>query len=307
MTNSALSGIRIIDLTRVLAGPYCTMMLGDYGAEIIKIEQVGVGDGTRQWGPPWIGDQAAYFLSINRNKKSLTLNLKTEAGRVIVRQLCDSADILIENFKVGALEKWGLGWDDLHKRNPRLIMCSITGYGQTGPYKNRAGYDAMIQAQGGIMSITGAVDGEPAKVGVAIADITTGMFAANAILAALNHRHQSGEGQYIDVALFDSQLAWLANVAHNHFATGDVPQRYGNGHASLVPYQDFPTADGSFMLAVGSDRQYKALCLAANRPDLWEDERFQLGAGRVEYRTILIPQLESTVQNSTDRLLAWPV
>lgn len=299
MTNpspSALENIRVIDLTRVLAGPYCTMLLGDYGAEIIKVEQAGVGDGTRQWGPPWLGDQAAYFMTMNRNKKSITLNLKTDEGREVLRQLVDSADILIENFKVGDMAKWGLDYDSLHERNPRLIMCSITGYGQTGPYRKRAGYDAMIQAQGGIMSITGPEDGAGSKVGVAIVDITTGLFASNAIMAALHHRESSGEGQYIDVALFDTQLAWLANVAHNHFATGEVPKRFGNGHASLVPYQDFPTADGAFMLAIGSDRQYKSLCEAAGRSDLWDDVRFQTNHGRVTHRDDLIPHLETLFQ-----------
>ncbi len=305
MTQSALHGIRIVDLTRVLAGPYCTMMLGDYGAEIIKIEQVGTGDGTRQWGPPWQGDQSAYFLSVNRNKKSVTLNLKEAQGREIVRQLCDSADIVVENFKVGAMQAWGLGWETLHARNPRLIMCSITGYGQTGPARNQAGYDAMIQAQGGIMSITGEKEGAPAKVGVAIADITTGMFAANAILAALIFRQHSGEGQYIDLALFDSQLGWLANIAQNHFATDAVPQRYGNGHASIVPYQDFETADGSIMLAVGNDRQFEALCQAAQWHDLAADPRFKVNADRVANRDTLIQTLTTRFrQKPTAKWLA---
>lgn len=303
MPQTALHNIRIIDLSRVLAGPYCTMTLADYGAEVIKIEQPGSGDSTRQWGPPWVGDESAYFFSTNRNKKSMTLNLKSEEGMQIVRELVNSADVLIENFKVGTMKRLGLDYETLAAENPRLIYASITGYGQDGPRKDEPGYDAMIQAQGGIMSITGPAEGEPHKVGVAIVDITTGLFTAQAILAALYHRKQSGRGQYIDVALFDTQLAWLANIGQNYLVTGETPQRYANSHASLVPYQGFPTADGHLTLAIGTDGQYQRLCQVMERPDLWDDERFQTNPGRVQHRDVLIPLLREVLQTRTTA--AW--
>lgn len=292
----ALSDIRILDFTRVLAGPYCTQMLSDFGAEVIKIEQPGAGDGTRGWGPPWVrsrdgsADQSAYFLSVNRNKRSVTLNLKHERGRAIALRLAARSDVLIENFMPGTLDGLGLGYAALREVNPRLIVCSITGYGQDGPYRDRPGYDFMIQAQGGIMSITGPEDGEPYKVGVAIADITTGLFAASAVLAALHHRERTGEGQAVDVSLLDSQVAWLANVAHNYFA-GETPRRYGNAHASIVPYEVFPTADGHIALAVGSDAQFRRLCEAAGRADLGDDARYRANAGRVANRAELVAAL----------------
>jgi len=289
---AALGNIRVVDLSRILAGPYATMILADYGAEVIKIEEPGKGDGTRQWGPPWVGSESAYFLSVNRNKKSITLNLKSEAGIDILKTLAADADVFIENFKVGTMKRMGLDYESLCQQNPGLIYCSISGYGQTGPYRNRPGYDFMIQAQGGIMSITGPPNGEPHKVGVAIVDITTGLFASNAILAALHLREQTGEGQYIDIALLDTQVAWLANVAHNYFATEEPPQRYGNAHANIVPYEIFPTADGHLALAVGSDGQYQKFCQAVERPDLWNDERFQTNPGRVEHRNELVPILQ---------------
>ncbi|MFQ5399773.1 MAG: CaiB/BaiF CoA transferase family protein [Anaerolineae bacterium] len=291
--HSALDDILIIDLSRVLAGPYCTMLLADYGAKVIKIEQPDSGDGTRQWGPPWIGDQSAYFLSVNRNKKSMTLNLKTAEGQAILKQLVAEADVLIENFKLGTMKRLGLDYDTLAEAHPDLIYCSITGYGQTGPNRERPGYDFMIQAQGGIMSITGPADGEPHKVGVAIVDITAGLFAANAIQAALHYRSRTGRGQFIDVALLDSQLAWLANVAHNYFATGEKPVRYGNAHPNIVPYETFPTADGFVAVAIGSDGQYRRFCQVTDRPDLWGDARFQTNAGRVEHRSELVPLLQA--------------
>ncbi len=289
---AALSDIRVIDLSRILAGPYCTMLLADYGAEVIKIEQPGVGDGTRQWGPPWVGGESAYFLSVNRNKKSITLNLKSDTGKAILKKLVADADIFIENFKVGTMKRMGLDYETLCQNNPGLIYCSISGYGQTGPYRKRPGYDFMIQAQGGIMSVSGSADGSPHKVGVAIVDITAGLFASNAILAALHHREKTGEGQYIDVALLDTQVAWLANVAHNYFATGETPGRYGNAHPNIVPYETFPTADGYIALAVGSDGQYSKFCQVVERLDLWADERFQTNANRVRYRHILVPLLQ---------------
>jgi len=283
--------MRVIDLSRVLAGPYCTMMLADYGAEVIKVEQPGMGDGTRQWGPPWVDGESAYFLSVNRNKKSMTLNLKSEKGKAILEQLVASADILIENFKPGTMQRMGLNYEKLSQDNPGLIYCSISGYGQTGPYRDRPGYDLMIQAQGGIMSITGPTEGESHKVGVAIVDITAGLFAASAILSALHHRERTGEGQYIDVALLDTQVAWLANVAHNYFATGQMPGRFGNAHPNIVPYETFPTADGELALAVGSDDQYRRFCEVVEQPDLWQDQRFQTNAGRITHRKVIIPRL----------------
>jgi crotonobetainyl-CoA:carnitine CoA-transferase CaiB-like acyl-CoA transferase len=289
----ALSDIRVIDLSRILAGPYCTMLLADYGAEVIKIEQPSVGDGTRQWGPPWIGDESAYFLSVNRNKKSLTLNLKNDEGKAILKNLAVDADVLIENFKPGTMERMGLDYDTLSQDNPGLIYCAISGYGQNGPYRDRPGYDFMIQAQGGIMSVSGPADGEPHKVGVAIVDITAGLFASNAILTALHYRKESGEGQYIDIALLDTQVAWLANVAHNYFATGENPGRYGNAHPNIVPYETFPTSDGYIALAVGSDGQYRKFCQVIERPDLWAEERFQTNANRVKYRDELVPLLQN--------------
>jgi formyl-CoA transferase len=301
--DEALSNIRVIDLSRILAGPYATMLLADYGAEIIKVEQPGQGDGTRQWGPPWVGEESAYFLSVNRNKKSITLNLKNDAGIAILKKLVADADVFIENFKVGAMKRKGLDYETLSQLNPDLIYCSISGYGQTGPYKNRPGYDFMIQAQGGIMSVSGPTNGEPHKVGVAIVDITAGLFASNAILAALYHRERTGEGQYIDVALLDTQVAWLANVAHNYFATGKTPGRYGNAHPNIVPYETFPTADGYLALAIGSDSQYRKFCQAVGRPDLWADEQYRTNAGRVEYRDELIPILQDLLRTRTTE--AW--
>ena len=290
-TAGALRNLKVLDLSRILAGPYCTMLLADYGAEVIKVEQPGRGDGTRQWGPPWVGEESAYFLSVNRNKKSVTLNLKTEEGKAILARLAAGADVLVENFKLGTMERLGLGYETLAQTNPALIYCAITGYGQTGPYRERPGYDFMIQAQGGIMSITGPVGGEPYKVGVAIVDITAGLYAAAAILAALHHRDVTGEGQFIDVALLDAQVGWLANVAHNYFATEKTPQRYGNAHPNIVPYETFPTQDGPIAVAVGSDEQYRRLCDVAGRPDLLA-ERFRTNAGRVAHRDELVPLLQ---------------
>ena len=289
----ALEGIRVLDLSRILAGPYIGMLLGDYGAEVIKIEQPGSGDGTRQWGPPWVGEQAAYFFSANRNKKSLTLNLKSEDGLGILHQLLESADVLIENFKVGGMAKMGLDYKTLAKKYPKLIYVSVTGYGQTGPDKNKPGYDAMIQAQGGIMSITGPEDGMPHKVGVAVVDVTTGLYATTAVLAALNHRHSSGRGQHIDMALLDSQVGWLVNIAQNYLATGERPGRFGNAHPSLVPYETFETADGHIVLAIGSDAQFQKFCTLAERPDLWEDARYQSNGGRVENRIELLKEVRT--------------
>ncbi len=292
----ALSHITVLDLSRVLAGPYATMTLGDYGAEVIKIEQPGRGDDSRHWGPPFTdGGQSAYFLCTNRNKRSLTLNLKTEAGHKIFRRLAAQADVVVENFKAGGMERLGLGYDSLRTENPGLIYCAITGYGQTGPDRALPGYDTVIQAQGGIMSITGSTsegtDGEPIKVGVAIVDITAGLQAVVAILTALQHRDRTGEGQQIDIALYDTQLSWLANVASGYLLSGDPPRRYGNAHGTVVPYQTFATADGHLMLAVGNDAQFASLAEAVSEPAWADDELFATNPARVQFREQLIPAL----------------
>ncbi len=295
----ALADIRVLDLSRVLAGPFCTMLLADFGADVIKVEAPGRGDDTRHWGPPWAGGESAYFLSVNRNKRSITLNLKHERGRQILLDLVARSDVFIENFKVGTAKRLGLDYETLREINPRLIYCSITGYGQTGPYRDRPGYDFVIQAEGGIMSITGPADGEPHKVGVAIVDITAGLFAATAILAALHHRERTGEGQYIDIALLDAQVGWLANVAQNYLVSGEVPKRYGNAHPNIVPYEVFPTADGYIAVGIGNDLQYRRFCELTGRMDLWEDGRFQTNPGRVEHRDELIPRLRELFRTKT--------
>jgi formyl-CoA transferase len=290
---SLLSGVRVLDLSRVLAGPYCTMLLGDLGAEIIKLEAPGLGDDTRQWGPPFTpGGESAYFLCVNRNKRSITLNLKSEKGLSILKELVQKSDILVENFRVGTMEKWGLGYEDLQKLKPGLIYCTITGYGYTGPYRNLPGYDFIIQAQGGVMSITGPEQGEPYKVGVAIADITAGLFACNAILAALFEHQRSGKGQRIDISLLDSQVAWLANVGSNYLVSGEKTRRYGNAHPNIVPYQTFKARDGYFALGIGNDGQFRQFCQKAGMPELADDLRFRTNADRVKNRNELIPRLE---------------
>ncbi|RLT37081.1 MAG: CoA transferase [Chloroflexi bacterium] len=292
--DKALADLTVLDLSRVLAGPYGTMVLGDLGAQVIKVEQPGRGDDTRQWGPPFTAHgQSAYFLSVNRNKRSITLNLKSEEGRAILRCLAAQADVLIENFKVGVMESLGLGYAALRDLNPGLIYCSITGYGQTGPYKDRPGYDTVIQAQGGLMSITGPAEesGEPFKVGVAIVDVSAGLFAVIGILAALHYRQRTGQGQQIDIALYDAQLGWLANVASAYLLSGQPPQRYGNAHATIVPYQTFATADGHLMLAVGNDGQFRALCGALAVGYLADDPRFATNPNRVANRDALVSLL----------------
>lgn len=289
MSDKALADIRVVDFSRVLAGPYCTMLLADLGADVIKIENPVGGDETRQWGPPWLDGQSAYYLSVNRNKRSIALDLKQPKDLEIAHRLAETADVLVENFKVGGMAGFGLDYETLSKSNPRLVYCSITGYGQDGPYATRPGYDFILQAEGGLMSITGPQKGQPCKVGVAIVDITAGLFASHAILAALHHREKTGQGQYIDVALLDAQLGWLANVAQNYLVSGQPPKRHGNAHPNIVPYETFETADGWLALGVGNDRQYERLCNIANRIDLWEDERFQTNPGRVEHRRNLLP------------------
>ena len=272
---SPLKGIRVLDVSRILAGPSCTQLLGDYGAEILKVERPGAGDDTRHWGPPFLHDEegnrsteSAYYLSANRNKRSLTVNMADPQGQKLIRDLALESDVFIENFKVGGSKLFGLDYDTLKEINPRLIYCSISGFGQDGPYANRPGYDFMIQAMGGIMSLTGPEDGDPYKVGVGIADVMCGMYACTAILAALQHRERSGEGQYIDVALLDSQVAWLVNSAQNYLTSSQLPARYGNGHPNIVPYEVFPTSDGYFALAVGNDAQFKGFCDVIDHPEL---------------------------------------
>lgn len=302
-----LANIRVLDLTRVLAGPWCTQNLADLGADVIKVERPGSGDDTRGWGPPYLKDQAgadtteaAYYLSANRNKRSLALDFTTEAGREVILALAKKADILVENYKVGGLKKYGLDYESLRQINPKLIYCSITGFGQTGPYATRPGYDYIIQGMGGLMSITGEHDdlpgGGPQKAGVAVADLMTGMYATVAILAALNERHSSGQGQYIDMALLDCQVAMLANQNLNYMTSGQAPKRAGNAHQNLVPYQVFEVEDGHLILAVGNDSQFAAFCRLINMPELAEDDRYRKNTGRVVNRDSLIPLLATVMK-----------
>lgn len=307
----ALSHIRVLDLSRVLAGPWAGQIFGDLGAEVIKVERPGSGDDTRHWGPPYIKDaegndsrEAAYFQSANRNKQSLTLDFTQPEGQRLVRELVAQCDVLLENFKVGGLAAYGLDYESLKVINPRLIYCSITGFGQTGPYAKRAGYDFMIQGLGGLMSLTGRPEGEegagPMKVGVALTDILTGLYASVGVLAALNQREHSGIGQHIDVALLDVQVACLANQAMNYLTTGLSPKRLGNAHPNIVPYQDFPSADGNFILAVGNDGQFRKFCEVAGIAQLADDARFATNKARVAHRAELIPLLrQATVFKTT--------
>jgi len=305
--NAALSHLRVLDMSRILAGPWASQILADMGAEVIKIERPGQGDDTRSWGPPYAKDQhgqdtseAAYYLSANRGKKSIAIDITQEAGQKIIRQLARQSDVVLENFKVGGLKKYGLDYETLNKINPQLIYCSITGFGQTGSYANRPGYDFVIQGMGGLMSITGQRDdmpgGGPQRVGVALADVTTGLYASIAILAALANRYETGEGQYIDLALLDVQAAVLANQAMNYFTTGKSPGRLGNEHPNIVPYQSLATADGHIILAVGNDFQFKRFCELINEPELAHDSRFISNKERVRNRAILIPVIEKIMK-----------
>jgi len=297
----ALDGIRILDFSRVLAGPFCTMLLADFGADVIKVERPGVGDDTREWGPPYAGDKhmSAYFISVNRNKRSLTLNLKSSEGQQIARQLAMQSDVIIENFKVGQMKTYGLDYETLRAEHPGVVYCSITGYGQDGPYTQRPGYDYVIQGQSGLMSITGPEEGPPYKVGVATADIYAGMYAANAIQAALRHRDSTGTGQYIDVALLDAQVAALVNVVSNFLVSHQTPPRFGNAHPNIVPYQVFQAADDYFILNVGNDLQFRSLCGAIDRPELIDDPRFNTNPNRVVNRTEMIAILEPIFREKT--------
>lgn len=312
----ALSHIRVLDLSRVLAGPWAAQTLGDLGAEIIKVERPEAGDDTRTWGPPYLKDaqgqptrDAAYFLCTNRNKKSIAIDLSTPEGQKLVRELVLHCDVLIENFKVGSLKQYGLDYDSLHALHPRLVYCSVTGFGQTGPYAQRAGYDFLIQGMGGLMSISGQPEGTPGagpmKVGVALTDILTGLYASTSILAALQAREVTGRGQHIDLALLDVGVACLANQSMNYLHSGVAPKRMGNAHPNTVPYQDFPTADGHMILAVGNDGQFARFCQAAERAEWAADTRFATNAARVNNRVVLIALMrELTVTRSTREWVA---
>ncbi len=311
-TSGPLAGVRVLDLSRVLAGPWATQMLADLGAEVIKIERPGTGDDTRQWGPPFTtrtdgspGD-AAYFLCANRGKKSVELDMAAPEGAQAIRALAATCDVVVENFKVGGLAKYGLDHAALAAVNPRLVYCSITGFGQTGPRAAQAGYDYMIQAMGGLMSVTGQPDGspgaEPMKVGVAVVDLATGLYASNAILAALLHARATGQGQHIDIALFDVQAAMLANQATNWFVSGVAPTRMGNAHPNLVPYQPFPCSDGMVVIAVGNDAQFRALCGALGAEGAASDDRFATNAGRIAHRAAVVAALSTLTSGLT---MAW--
>ena len=314
----ALAGIKVLDLSRVLAGPWCTQVLADLGADVVKVERPGMGDDTRQWGPPFLKDaegndttQASYFTACNRNKRSVTIDMATPEGQALIKQMALQADIVVENFKVGGLKQYGLDHESLRALNPRLIYCSVTGFGQDGPYAERAGYDLMVQAMTGMMSITGRADTEPGggplRVGVAVIDLFTGMYASNAILAALHVRDNAatgtGQGQHIDMALLDVGMAVLANQASGFLATGQAPGRMGNSHPSLAPYQDFPTQDGNMLLAIGNDGQFQRFCAAAGQPDWAVDARFTTNTLRVQHRSELIPMMEAVTR--TRSTAAW--
>ncbi|HSG25437.1 MAG TPA: CoA transferase [Anaerolineales bacterium] len=297
-----LKDVVIIDLTRVLAGPYCTQMLGDLGAEVIKVEMPGQGDDTRQWGPPFTeSGESAYFLSANRNKRSLTLNLKSEQAIEILKGLIARADVLVDNFRTGTLERFGLDDDTLQQIRPGLIYATITGYGYTGPYADRPGYDFMVQAMGGLMSVTGPEDGEPIRVGIAIADLATGIFTVSAILAALYGRERTGQGQRIDMSLIDSQVAMMSYVASNYLVSGELPGRLGNGHPNIVPYQSFKAKDQHFAFAAGNDRQWNKFCEALGKTEWMEDERFATNRARVQNRAQVVSELKEVFATRTAR------
>ncbi|MFM7416062.1 MAG: CaiB/BaiF CoA transferase family protein [Alphaproteobacteria bacterium] len=296
-----LSGLRVLDLTRVLAGPTCTQMLGDLGAEVIKIERPEAGDDTRGFAPPFVPNtkESAYFVGVNRNKKSVTLDIAKPEGQAIILKLLEHCDILVENFKVGALAKYGLGYEQLAKSHPRLIYCSITGFGQTGPYAPRPGYDALIQAMGGVMSLTGDPNGSPQKVGVPVADLFAGLYGCIGILAAVNHRNSTGQGQQIDIGMLDTHVAWLANQGMNYLATGENPPRLGNQHPNIAPYQEFPTKDGYIILAVGNDPTFERFCKAFGQEALLTDTRFATNPIRVQNRQLVTDTLTPVMKSKT--------
>jgi len=296
-----LTGLRVLDLTRVLAGPTCTQMLGDLGAEVIKIERPEAGDDTRGFAPPFVPNtkESAYFVGVNRNKKSVTLDIAKPEGQAIIHKLLEHCDILVENFKVGALAKYGLGYEQLAKSHPRLIYCSITGFGQTGPYAPRPGYDALIQAMGGVMSLTGEPNGSPQKVGVPVADLFAGLYGCIGILAAVNHRNSTGQGQQIDIGMLDTHVAWLANQGMNYLATGENPPRLGNQHPNIAPYQEFPTKDGYIILAVGNDPTFERFCKAFGQEALLADPRFATNPIRVQNRQLVTDTLTPVMKSKT--------
>jgi crotonobetainyl-CoA:carnitine CoA-transferase CaiB-like acyl-CoA transferase len=295
-----LKDIRVLDITRALAGPYCTMMLGDLGADVIKVERPKSGDESRGWGPPFVGEaygpyigESAYFLAANRNKRSITVNIQSPEGQEIIRRLAGASDVFVENYRTGDLDKFGLSYEALHRLYPKLVYCSISGYGRTGPYADRPGYDAIIQAEGGMMSLTGPVEGPPSRAGIPIIDITSGMFASTAILAALRARDLTGEGQLIDISLFDSHIALLTNAASNYLVGGEPPRRLGNSHPNIVPYDSFPARNGWFVLGAANQSQWETLCDALERPDLKTDPRFASNGLRVENRPAVVKELNS--------------
>ncbi len=294
-----LEGIRVLDVSRVLTGPYCSLMLADLGAEVTKIEMPGKGDDTRAWGPPFLGGESAYFLSINRNKKSVTVNLKAAEGRTIALELAARSDVFLENFAPGVAKRLGLDYDAVRGANPRIVYCSISGFGQDGPYRDHPAYDIILQGLGGLQGITGEPGAEPVRIGVAVADIAGGMFAAYAIAAALLHRERTGQGEFVDVSLFDSQLAWLTYMAANYFATGENPEPAGSRHPTIVPYQAFSTRDGFLNVAVGNDDIFRRFCEALGRPELASDPRYATNPNRVKSRRDLEPLLESLFRGRT--------
>jgi crotonobetainyl-CoA:carnitine CoA-transferase CaiB-like acyl-CoA transferase len=306
MATGPLDGITVLDLSRVLAGPSCTQMLGDLGAEIIKVERPGVGDETRTWGPPFLRDregtetqESGYYLSANRNKRSVTINFAKPDGAALVRRLLPHCDVLIENFKVGGLSEYGLSYEQLEGEFPKLVYCSITGYGQSGPYAERPGYDLMAQGAGGIMSVTGDADRPPVKVGVAVNDVMSGLNAAVAILSALRHRDRTGAGQHIDIGLLDVQVGWLYNVGLNYLLSGNVPGRLGTAHPNTVPYQVFPTSNGHVILGANNDQQFRRLCEFAGAPELARDPRFTTNALRLQHRDDLVARISELTQGQT--------
>jgi len=299
----ALEGLRVLDLTRILAGPLCTMMLGDMGADVIKVEPPGTGDDTHTWGPPFVEGEAAYFLGLNRNKRSITLNMAVEAGQEILAALIRKSDVLVENFKVGTLEKWGFTNEWLDANAPQVIRCSITGYGANGPKGGLPGYDFILQAESGLMSITGPQDGPPTKHGVALVDVCTGMLASNAILGALQARHRTGRGQHLDLSLYDTSLFMLANVAANYLAAGREGGRYGNGHPSIVPYTTYPASDGMMAVAVGNDGQFAKFAVAIGHPEWGQDARFIKNRDRVAHRELLDGLIAEALKTGT--AAAW--
>lgn len=301
--SDALENVKVLDLSRVLAGPYCTMILGDMGAEVVKVEAPGGSDETRKWGPPFQDGVSAYYLCANRNKKSITVDLKSTEGIGVIKKLVRESDVVINNFKSGTMERFGLDYETLAAINPGIVYCSITGFGETGPYQNMPGYDFIIQAMSGLMSITGSQDSGPQKVGVAITDILTGLYACIGIQGALIERTRSGKGQKLDLSLYDSAVSALVNVGSNYLMAGNVPQALGNHHANIVPYQTFTTADGEMVIAVGNDNQFRALCNILGRPEFMDDERFQTNPNRVANRDKLVPLLQHVF--STKSTVYW--